>query len=59
MEVGGHTDSKGSAEYNKLLSEKSKKETTLIYESLQYCIEHQSRGVDSLKKYIETQFKML
>mgnify|MGYP003951490811 CR=1 FL=1 len=42
---------------NKLLSEKSKKEATLIYESLQYCIEHQSRGVDSLKKYIETQFE--
>ena len=42
---------------NKLLSEKSKKEATLIYASLQYCIDQQSRGVDSLKKYIETQFE--
>jgi len=42
---------------NKLLSEKSKKEAALISKSLQYCIDQQSRGVDSLKKYIETQFE--
>jgi len=41
---------------NKLLSEKLKKEASLIYQSLQYCIKEQSRGVDSLKKNIEKQF---
>lgn len=42
---------------NKLLSKKAKKEAVLINQCLQYCIEQQSRGIDSLNAYTKKQFE--
>lgn len=41
---------------NKLLSENEKKEASIIYCCLNYCVKNKKRGIESLKLHIQNQF---
>tara|TARA_B100001250_G_C19721566_1_gene754106 strand:- start:298 stop:1134 length:837 start_codon:yes stop_codon:yes gene_type:complete len=52
-------DSNGLAKSsrNKLLSEKAKKQATLIYKCLNYCVKNKETGIEKLKLHIKHQFE--
>jgi len=42
---------------NKLLSKEGFKNAAMIYSCLKYCFKNKSKGIDTLKKYVNMQFK--